>query len=90
MKFIAHRRLDRTILKVREPHAPKTLSWRVSNCSTLYQGKVGEAPFDDPGIKKDLCLAMNASTREPRRKSLNPVTRDILKRLLPLLWEQEP
>jgi len=31
LKFIAHRCLDRTILKVREPHAPKTLSWRVSN-----------------------------------------------------------
>ena len=73
---------DRKILKVRGPHAPKTVSRRLSNWSTLHQWKGVEPPFDHPGIRKALRLAMKASAREPQRKSRKPVTRDILDRLL--------
>jgi integrase len=73
---------DRKILRVRGPHAPKTVSRRLSNWSTLHQWKGVEAPFDNPGIKKALRLAMKASGRAPQRKSRKPVTRDILKSLL--------
>ncbi|QRM35126.1 site-specific integrase [Microvirga sp. VF16] len=73
---------DRKILKIRGPHAPKTVSRRLSNWSTLHQWKGVEGPFDDPGIKKAVRLAMKASGREPQRKSRKPVTRDVLKRLL--------
>jgi integrase len=58
------------------------VSRRLSNWSTLHQWKGVEAPFDEPGIKKALRLAMKASGRAPQRKSRKPVTRDILKSLL--------
>ena len=45
-------------------------------------GKALTRPFDDPGIRKALRLAMKASGRDPQRKSRKPVTRDILERLL--------
>ena len=73
---------DRKILKVRGPHAPKTVSRRLSNWATLHQWKGVEPPFDHPGIRKALRLAMKASGREPQRKSRKPVTRDVLERLL--------
>src|SRR4051794_34949813 len=73
---------QRKALKVGGPHAPKTVSRRLSNWSTLHQWKGVEAPFDYPGIRKAVRLAMKASTREPQRKSRKPVTRDILERLL--------
>jgi integrase len=73
---------NRKILKVRGPHAPKTVSRRLSNWSTLHQWKSVEPPFDHPGIRKALRLAMKASAREPQRKSRKPVTRDVLERLL--------
>ena len=73
---------DRKILKVRGPHAPKTVSRRLANWSTLHQWKGVEPPFDHPGIKKALRLAMKASGRAPQRKSRKPVTRDVLERLL--------
>ena len=73
---------DRKILKVKGPHAPKTVSRRLSSWSTLHQWKGVEPPFDHPGIRKALRLAMKASAREPQRKSRKPVTRDILNRLL--------
>ncbi len=73
---------QRKILKVSGPHAPKTVSRRLSNWSTLHQWKGVEAPFNHPGIRKALRLAMKASGREPQRKSRKPVTRDVLKRLL--------
>jgi integrase len=72
----------RKILKVRGPHAPKTVSRRLSHWSTLHQWKGVEPPFDHPGIRKALRLAMKASGREPQRKSRKPVTRDVLERLL--------
>jgi integrase len=58
------------------------VSRRLSNWSTLHQWKGVQAPFDDPGIKKALRLAMKASGRAPQRKSRKPVTRDILESLL--------
>ena len=73
---------DRKILKVRGPHAPKTVSRRLANWSTLHQWKGVEPPFDHPGIRKALRLAMKASGRAPQRKSRKPVTRDVLDRLL--------
>jgi integrase len=73
---------QRKILKVNGPHAPKTVSRRLSNWSTLHQWKGVDAPFDHPGIKKAVRLAMKASNREPQRKSRKPVTRDVLERLL--------
>ena len=45
---------DRKILKVKGPHAPKTVSRRLSNWSTLHQWKGVEPPFDHPGIRKAL------------------------------------
>ena len=72
----------RKILKVKGPHAPKTVSRRLSNWSTLHQWKGVEPPFDHLGIRKALRLAMKASAREPQRKSRKPVTRDILDRFL--------
>jgi hypothetical protein len=47
-------------------------------------GTSGKAlpPFDHPGIRKALRLAMKASAREPQRKSRKRVTRDIFDRLL--------
>jgi integrase len=72
----------RKILKVNGPHAPKTVSRRLSNWSTLHQWKGVDAPFDHPGIRKAIRLAMKASGREPQRKSRKPVTRDVLDRLL--------
>jgi integrase len=73
---------QRKILKVNGPHAPKTVSRRLSNWSTLHQWKGVEAPFDHPGIRKAVRLAMKASGRVPQRKSRKPVTRDVLDRLL--------
>ena len=73
---------ERKILKAQGPHAPKTVSRRLSNWATLHQWKGVEPPFDHPGIKKALRLAMKASGREPQRKSRKPVTRDVLERLL--------
>lgn len=79
---VAEDHWDRKILKVKGPHAPKTVSRRLSNWSTLHQWKGVEPPFDHPGIRKALRLAMKASAREPQRKSRKLVTRDILDRLL--------
>jgi integrase len=79
---VAEHLWDRKILKVRGPHAPKTVSRRLSNWSTLHQWKGVDAPFEHPGIRKALRLAMKASGRDPQRKSRKPVTRDILQRLL--------
>jgi hypothetical protein len=42
---------QRKILKVNGPHAPKTVSRRLSNWSTLHQWKGVDTPFDHPGIK---------------------------------------
>jgi hypothetical protein len=39
---------DRKILKVRGPHAPKTVSRRLSNWSTLHQWKGVDAPIEHP------------------------------------------
>jgi hypothetical protein len=61
----------RKILKVRGPHAPKTVSRRLSNWSTLHQWKGVEPPFDHPGIRKALRLAMKASAREPSARAAN-------------------
>ena len=47
----------RRILKAQGPHAPKTVSRRLSNWATLHQWKSVEPPFDHPGIKKALRLA---------------------------------
>jgi integrase len=79
---VAEDHWDRKILKVKGPHAPKTVSRRLSNWSTLHQWKGVEPPFDHPSVRKALRLAMKASAREPQRKSRKPVTRDILDRLL--------
>ncbi len=79
---VAEDHWDRKILKVKGPHAPKTVSRRLSNWSTLHQWKGVEPPFEHPRIRKALRLAMKASAREPQRKSRKPVTRDILDRLL--------
>jgi hypothetical protein len=81
---------DRKILKVRGPHAPKTVSRRLSNWSTLHQWKGVEPPFDHPGIRKALRLAMKASARESQRKSRKPVTRDVLDQLLQRVAAQGP
>jgi integrase len=72
----------RGLLRVQGPHAPKTVSRRLSHWSTLHQWKGAEPPFDHPGIRKALRLAMKASQRPPQRKSRKPVTRDVLDRLL--------
>jgi integrase len=73
---------QRKILQVNGPHAHKTVYRRLSNWSTLHQWKGVDAPFDHPGIKKVGRLAMRASNREPQRKSREPVTQDVLERLL--------
>ena len=73
---------DRKVLKVNGPHAPKTVSRRLANWSTLHQWKGVEGRFDDTGVRKAVRLAMKASGRTPQRKSRKPVTRDVLDRLL--------
>jgi integrase len=73
---------DRKILEVRGPHAPKTVSRRLANWSSLHQWKGVEGRFDDTGVRKAIRLAMKASGRTPQRKSRKPVTRDVLDQLL--------
>ncbi|WP_338105677.1 hypothetical protein [Microvirga tunisiensis] len=71
------------VLKVDGPNAPKTSHGVCpTNWSTLHQWKVVEAPFDHPGSRKAVRLAMKASGRLPQRKSRKPITRDVLDRLL--------
>jgi hypothetical protein len=80
---------DRKILKVKGPHARKTVSRRLPNWSTLHQWKGVDAPFEHPGIRKALRLAMQAFAREPQRKSRKPVTRDVLNDSWPLVLERK-
>jgi hypothetical protein len=61
---------DRKILKVRGPHASKTVSRRLTNWSTLHQWKGVEGRFDDPGPKKAVRLAIEGvGTRTPTQES---------------------
>ncbi|WP_371823174.1 MULTISPECIES: hypothetical protein [Microvirga] len=52
---------DWKILKVKGPHAPKTVSRRLFNWSTQHQWKGVEPPFEQPGIRKALYSAMKTS-----------------------------
>jgi hypothetical protein len=52
---------DWKILKVKGTHAPKTVSRRLSNWSTLHQWKGVEPLFEHPGIRKALYSAMRTS-----------------------------
>ena len=75
---VAEDHWDRSILKVKGPYAPKTVSRRLSNWSTLHQWKGVEPRFEHTGIRKALRLAMKASGRDPLRKSRKSVICDVL------------
>jgi hypothetical protein len=53
------------ILKARGPHAPKSVSLRVSNWSTLHKWEGIEGQYDEPSVKKAVLLAMKVSGHAP-------------------------
>ena len=69
------------LLRVDGPHAPST-SRRLSSWSTLtgWRGLVG--PFNAPGLRSAVKLAVRASARPRARKSNKAVTADILAAVL--------
>ena len=70
------------LLRVDGPHAPSTVRRRLSSWSTLtgWRGLVG--PFNAPGLRSAVKLAVRASARPRARKSKKAVTADILAALL--------
>ena len=70
------------LLRVDGPHAPSTVRRRLSSWSTLtgWRGLVG--PFNAPGLRSAVKLAVRASARPRARKSKKAVTADILAAVL--------
>ena len=70
------------LLRVDGPHAPSTVRRRLSSWSTLtgWRGLVG--PFNAPGLRSAVKLAVRASARPRARKSNKAVTADILAAVL--------
>ena len=70
------------LLRVDGPHAPSTVRRRLSSWSTLtgWRGLVG--PFNAPGLRSAVRLAVRASARPRARKSKKAVTADILAAVL--------
>src|ERR1700682_3104874 len=70
------------MLRSTGPHAPSTVKRRLASWGTLHRWKGQEGPLASPSLRSALRLAVRASTRPRRRKSLRAVTRDVLDRLL--------
>lgn len=70
------------MLRSTGPHAPSTVKRRVASWGTLHRWKGQEGPLASPSLRSALRLAVRASTRPRRRKSMRAVTRDVLDRLL--------
>lgn len=62
--------------------APTTLDRRVASWRAFHRMKNLPSPFDAPLIRETRIKARRAATRPPAPKSANPITRDLLLRLL--------
>ncbi len=73
---------DRKCLRSDGPHAPATVHRRLALWSTLHRWHGVEGPFASANLRNALRLAVRAADRPRARKSQNPVTRDVLDKLL--------
>lgn len=62
--------------------APATLDRRIASWRALHRMRDLPSPFDAPLVRQARQKARKAAARPPAPKSANPVTRDVLKRLL--------
>jgi len=73
---------DDGFLRAGGPHAPATITRRLSIWATLHRWKTLEGPFASPALRSAPRLAVRASARPRRRKSRRAVTRHVLDRLV--------
>lgn len=64
------------------PHAPDTVRRRLATWSTLTKWRGLDGAFASPALKSAIKLAVRASVRPRRRKSVKAVTGDVLAKLL--------
>ncbi|WP_036766276.1 tyrosine-type recombinase/integrase [Parvularcula oceani] len=64
------------------PHAPSTVSRRLSSWRTLHAVRGHEDALGSKALRLALRAATTAQDRPPKRKSRKPVTRDVLDRLV--------
>jgi integrase len=72
----------RGCLRTVGPHAPSTVRRRLALWSTLHRWRGLRGPFSEPIVKTAIRLAGRAAKRPRGRKSANPVTRDVLDKLV--------
>lgn len=64
------------------PHAPSTVSRRLSTWRSVCKWRGLDGPFDAPDVSRTLRAATRASGRAPQKKSRRNVGIDLMKRLL--------
>ena len=68
-------------LRAGGPHAPSTVRRRLALWSTFHRWLSLQGPFSSPNLRGALRLAARAARRPRGRKSVRPLTRDVLERL---------
>ena len=69
-------------LRAGGPHAPSTVRRRLALWSTFHRRLGLDGPFSSPNLRGALRLAARAARRPCGRKSIKPLTRDVLERLI--------
>ena len=64
------------------PHAPDTVRRRLATWSTLTKWRGLQGAFTSPALKSAIRLAVRATPRPKRRKSVKAVTGDVLSKLI--------
>lgn len=64
------------------PHAPDTVRRRLATWSTLTKWRGRQGAFTSPALKSAIRLAVRATPRPKRRKSVKAVTGDVLSKLI--------
>jgi integrase len=70
------------LLRSLGPHAPDTVERRLATWSTLTKWRGLDGQFSAPSLKSAIRLAVRATPRPRKRKSVKAVTSDVLARML--------
>lgn len=73
---------DVGVLRSELPHAPSTVTRRMSSWRTVHTARGFEGALSSKAIQLAMRVAKKAQDRPPARKSRKPVTREILDRLI--------